>query len=49
MVWIVLFTTIGLGALGFRDDYLKISKKNSKGVSARTKLVWQTSVAVMAG
>ncbi|MDH4455812.1 MAG: phospho-N-acetylmuramoyl-pentapeptide-transferase [Verrucomicrobiota bacterium] len=49
MVWIVLFTTIGLGALGFRDDYLKISKKNSKGVSARTKLVWQTSVAVLAG
>jgi phospho-N-acetylmuramoyl-pentapeptide-transferase len=49
MVWIVLFTTIGLGALGFRDDYLKISKKNSKGVSARTKLVWQTTVAVIAG
>jgi len=49
MVWIVLFTTIGLGALGFGDDYLKISKKNSKGVSARTKLVWQTSVAVIAG
>jgi phospho-N-acetylmuramoyl-pentapeptide-transferase len=49
MVWTVLFTTIGLGALGFRDDYLKISKKNSKGVSARTKLVWQTSVAVIAG
>ncbi|MFM2141757.1 MAG: hypothetical protein RLZZ476_301 [Verrucomicrobiota bacterium] len=49
MVWIVLFTTLGLGALGFRDDYLKISKKNSKGVSARTKLVWQTSVAIIAG
>lgn len=49
MVWTVLFTTIGLGALGFRDDYLKISKKNSKGVSARTKLIWQTSVAIVAG
>ncbi len=49
MVWIVLFTTIGLGALGFRDDYLKISKKNSKGVSARSKLIWQTAVAVLAG
>ena len=45
MVWIVLFTTLGLGALGFRDDYLKISKKNSKGVSARTKLIWQGGVA----
>lgn len=49
MVWTILFTTIGLGALGFRDDYLKISKKNSKGVSARTKLVWQTGVALVAG
>jgi phospho-N-acetylmuramoyl-pentapeptide-transferase len=49
MVWTVLFTTIGLGLLGFYDDYLKISKKNSKGVSARLKLVWQTSVALVAG
>ncbi|HAL73444.1 MAG TPA: phospho-N-acetylmuramoyl-pentapeptide-transferase [Verrucomicrobiales bacterium] len=49
MVWIILFTTIGLGALGFYDDYLKISKKNSKGVTARTKLVWQGGVAVIAG
>lgn len=49
MVWTILFTTVGLGALGFWDDYLKISKKNSKGVTARTKLVWQTSVAVLAG
>ncbi|MES2736399.1 MAG: phospho-N-acetylmuramoyl-pentapeptide-transferase [Verrucomicrobiota bacterium] len=49
MVWTILFTTIGLGALGFWDDYLKISKKNSKGASARLKLVWQTSVAVIAG
>lgn len=47
MMWNILFCTIGLGALGFRDDYLKISKKNSKGVSARTKLVWQTGVAVI--
>ncbi|GAA5148842.1 phospho-N-acetylmuramoyl-pentapeptide-transferase [Prosthecobacter algae] len=49
MVWTILFATIGLGALGFYDDYLKISKKNSKGVSARTKLVWQGGVAVIAG
>jgi phospho-N-acetylmuramoyl-pentapeptide-transferase len=49
MVWSVLFATLGLGALGFYDDYLKISKKNSKGVSARTKLVWQCGVALIAG
>jgi len=49
MVWTILFTTVGLGGLGFYDDYLKISKKNSKGVTARTKLVWQGGVAVIAG
>lgn len=48
MVWNILFCTICLGALGFRDDYLKISKKNSKGVSARLKLIWQSSVALVA-
>jgi phospho-N-acetylmuramoyl-pentapeptide-transferase len=47
MVWNILFCTIGLGALGFWDDYLKISKKNSKGVTARTKLVWQGGVALI--
>lgn len=49
MVWTILFTTIGLGALGFYDDYLKVSKKNSKGASARVKLIWQTGVALLAG
>ncbi|MBX7207659.1 MAG: phospho-N-acetylmuramoyl-pentapeptide-transferase [Verrucomicrobiaceae bacterium] len=48
MVWTVLFTTAGLGMLGFYDDYLKISKRNSKGVSARLKLAWQGSVALIA-
>ncbi len=48
LVWTVLFTTVGLGLLGFYDDYLKISKKNSKGVSARLKLTWQGGVALIA-
>jgi phospho-N-acetylmuramoyl-pentapeptide-transferase len=48
LVWIVLGTTLLLGLLGFWDDYEKVAKKNSKGVSARTKLVWQTGVAVLA-
>jgi phospho-N-acetylmuramoyl-pentapeptide-transferase len=48
MVWNILFTVVGLGGLGFYDDYLKVSKKNSKGVSARLKLVWQGGVALVA-
>jgi phospho-N-acetylmuramoyl-pentapeptide-transferase len=48
MVWNILFTVVGLGGLGFYDDYLKVSKKNSRGVSARLKLVWQGGVALVA-
>jgi phospho-N-acetylmuramoyl-pentapeptide-transferase len=46
MLWNILLCTLGLGALGLRDDFLKISRKNSKGVSARGKLLWQAVVAV---
>jgi phospho-N-acetylmuramoyl-pentapeptide-transferase len=46
--WICVGTTIGLGALGFKDDYEKVAKKNSKGVSARLKLGWQFGVAIVA-
>jgi phospho-N-acetylmuramoyl-pentapeptide-transferase len=48
LVWICLGTTLLLGLLGFWDDYEKITKKNSKGVSARTKLAWQCGVALIA-
>lgn len=46
IVWMVLGTTLALGLLGFWDDYEKVARKNSKGVSARTKLVWQFAVAL---
>lgn len=48
VVWICLGTTLMLGLLGFWDDYEKVAKKNSKGVSARAKLTWQFGVAVAA-
>ena len=32
-VWPVLFVTLGYGALGFADDYLKLSRRNTRGVS----------------
>jgi len=47
-VWICLGTTLLLGLLGFWDDYEKVAKKNSKGVSARMKLTWQFAVAITA-
>lgn len=45
---IVLFVTISYFLLGGLDDYLKVLKKNTKGVNARQKLVWQFSTALLA-
>lgn len=47
-VWAVLFVTLGYGALGFADDYLKLSRRSHKGVSARMKLVAQTLIGLAA-
>ena len=40
--------TLGYGAIGFADDYLKLSKRNSKGLPGRLKLFWQTAIFVTA-
>ncbi len=46
--WIVALTTLGYGAVGFYDDYLKIYRKNSKGLSMRAKLKFQLGFALLA-
>ena len=48
-VWIVLLVTSGFGAIGFLDDYLMQVKKQSKGLSARSKLLLQTLLAIITG
>ena len=47
-VWAVLFVTWAYGALGFADDYLKLSRRSHKGVSARSKLIAQTLIGLAA-
>lgn len=47
-VWVALFVTLGFGAIGWVDDYRKIVQKNSKGLSARSKLFWQSLVGLLA-
>ncbi|WP_018873071.1 phospho-N-acetylmuramoyl-pentapeptide-transferase [Thioalkalivibrio sp. ALJ16] len=47
-VWIVLLTTLAFGAVGGWDDYLKLRYGNSKGLSARAKILWQTLFALIA-
>jgi phospho-N-acetylmuramoyl-pentapeptide-transferase len=46
-VWIVLAVTFGFGGVGFVDDYLKLTKKNPKGMSSRVKF-WSLMVMALA-
>ncbi len=41
-VWVMLILTFGYGFIGFLDDWLKLSKRNSKGLAGRKKMVLQT-------
>lgn len=47
-IWLILFVYLGFGAVGFMDDYLKILRRNNKGISARKKLAGQVLVSVIA-
>jgi len=46
-VLLALFATLGFGAVGFADDYLKLSRRNSKGLPPRAKLLGQLGVAFL--
>lgn len=48
-VWIILFTTVAFGAIGFMDDYLKVVRKHSDGLIARWKYLWQSVTALAIG
>jgi len=45
-VWIVLLATVGCGLIGFADDYLKLVRKQSKGLGVRSKFLGQSALAV---
>lgn len=47
-VWVVMLVTIGFGAVGFADDYMKLSRRNSKGLPGRIKLLLQIAIATAA-
>lgn len=47
-IWVVLLVTLGFGGLGAIDDYLKLTKRSSKGLSGKLKLAGQISIAAVA-
>jgi phospho-N-acetylmuramoyl-pentapeptide-transferase len=48
-VWLLVFSALAYGAIGFADDYLKIRKKRSLGLTAREKLAFQFLVSFVIG
>ena len=47
-VWLVVLVTLGFAAIGFVDDYRKLSRHNSEGLHGRYKLLGQFAVAFAA-
>ncbi len=45
LVWLVLLSTGFLGGIGLYDDWLKVAKKNSDGISSRLKFLLQCVLA----
>ncbi|TCO69209.1 phospho-N-acetylmuramoyl-pentapeptide-transferase [Rhodovulum euryhalinum] len=48
-VWLLLFVTLSFGAIGFADDYAKVSKNNVKGVPGRVRFGLGLAIAAIAG
>lgn len=50
-VYVILLvaTTVGLGMIGFLDDYIKVFKKNKEGLAGRFKIVGQISIGLIVG
>lgn len=47
-VWVVMWVTLGFGAIGAYDDYLKLTKCNTEGLSGKKKLILQALIAGLA-
>jgi phospho-N-acetylmuramoyl-pentapeptide-transferase len=47
-IWVVLGVTVSFGAIGFYDDYLKVTKQSHKGFSGRARLMGELVIAAVA-
>jgi len=48
-IWVVLFVALSYAFLGFLDDYAKVTKQSTDGVSAKVRLLTEFGVAALAG
>ncbi|MGB1611851.1 MAG: phospho-N-acetylmuramoyl-pentapeptide-transferase [Arenicellales bacterium] len=47
-IWVVVFISIAFGAIGWLDDYTKITRAHSRGISSKQKFFWQSLAAFVA-
>jgi phospho-N-acetylmuramoyl-pentapeptide-transferase len=47
-VWATLMVTFGYGGIGFADDFLKLTKRNTKGVPGRIRLLGEGAIGLVA-
>jgi phospho-N-acetylmuramoyl-pentapeptide-transferase len=48
-VWVVMGVTLAYGMIGYWDDFLKVTKRSTDGVSGRTRMALEVLVAAIAG
>jgi len=48
-IWLMLISTVWLGTIGFADDYIKVFKKDKKGLAGKFKVVGQVGLGIVAG
>jgi phospho-N-acetylmuramoyl-pentapeptide-transferase len=48
-IWLALSATLWIGIVGFADDYLKLKRKSSQGLSAKAKLFWPIGLGLLVG
>lgn len=48
-VWVMILTTIWMGFIGFLDDYIKVFKKDKKGLAGTSKIIGQVGLGIIVG
>jgi phospho-N-acetylmuramoyl-pentapeptide-transferase len=46
-IWVTLFVTVGFGAIGCLDDYQKLTRRSSRGISGRRKLMAESAIGLI--
>ena len=46
-IWVTLFVTVGFGAVGFFDDYRKLTRRSHKGLSSRAKFLIELAIGAV--